>query len=113
MNADVFNKAQEMAMDAYLSEIGQTDKSQLSPAIIALILEVATQVVQRCLNQGGKPETILVAAKERSILARFIIRRTIRGLDENGPSLNKEDIINTVLRMGSVATGEQLVAFAN
>ena len=110
MNAEVFNVAQEMAIDAYVSVNGNPDKSQISPAVIALILEVALSVAQNCLNSGAKPETLLAVAKQRSILARFAIRRAINGLPEHG-SIRKEDIINTVLSIGNVATTEQLVAF--
>jgi hypothetical protein len=102
-----FEAAQEMAINAYVSVTGQPDKSQLSPAIIALIIEVAMNVAQNCLKSGVKPVTLLDVAKSRNILARFMIRRAMKDMPEH----NKEDIINSVLSMGSVASIEQLVAF--
>lgn len=111
MDDQILSVAQEIALNAYASETGQNDRKNFDPATIALILEVALQVAKVCLKLTKDANTVLKAGHQRSILARFAIRRAISGLEENGKRINKDEVINTVLRMSDVATSEQLWKF--
>lgn len=98
--------AEEMAKLAYVSD-GPTE---VSPLIIALILEVALTVAKDCLTKTGDAKVVLRAGRQRSILARFAIRLAIR---KTGTKEDKEKIITTVFRMCDMATVEQLKGFAS
>lgn len=95
----ILEVARERAADS-LSE--GSNKKQISPAILTLIVDVAMQVIQGCM-QNNTAQGILDASKNE-FLARLSIRRAMRQMGEKP----NEQIISSVLAMAKKSNAQEV-----
>jgi len=95
----ILEVARERAADS-MSE--GSNKKQISPAILTLIVDIAMQLVQSCMKNNSA-QGILDAAKNE-FFARLSIRRTMRQMGEKPD----DQVISAVLGMAKKASAQEV-----
>lgn len=82
----------------------QTKKSgkQISPAVIAMIIDIALKLLSSCTNPS---------LRKRPIIARVIIRQHMTRAELGRPDAN--DIVETIAELAEGATDDELKTLAN
>lgn len=84
--------------------VKQTKKNgnQISPAVIAMIIDIALKLLGGCTNP---------ALRKRPIIARVIIRQHMTRAELGRPDAN--DIVETVADLAQGATDDEIKTLAN
>lgn len=98
---DILEKLEDAAFVAY-GEVAKTDKAQISPAVIAIIIEVVVLVVKQCMERN-RAQSVVDNAKRGGVLARFRIRQVMQqiGVPRH---VEGENVVEAVLKLGGKAT---------
>lgn len=105
----VLGPASERLAESISKATGQP-VAMISPALIALLLEIAMEVAKVCFASNNKVvPTVLANAQQGGPLARFVIRRVMRRMN-----VNREDqdvLIDAILNLGTTSTPEEFMQF--
>lgn len=75
---------------------------QISPAVIAMIIDIALRLLSNCSN---------LALRRRPVLARVIIRQHMTRAELSRP--DSHDIVETIADLAAGATDDELKTLAN
>lgn len=105
----VVGTASDRLAEAISKATGQP-ANMISPALLALLLEVAIEVAKACFATNNKDGTAVLAnARQGGPLARFVIRRVMRRMN-----VNREDqdvLVDAIIYLGSSSSPEEFMQF--
>lgn len=97
----ILDVARERASDAY-AEASGTQKKQITPAVLTLIVDVAMEVLASCMKNSSAQQ--VVDSTKNDFVARLSIRRAMRRIGEQP----NEQIISSVLSMAKKSTAQEI-----
>jgi len=113
VDSEILTTAQTRLTTEYSVQSGGV--KQITPELIALLLEVAVEAVMWCVKNHPfrptpQPKDFMERAKEGGPLVRFAMRRVLYRLGESQRS-DKDQIIRSVLNAGSSCTEPEMAQF--
>lgn len=108
---NVMAKAETRLSNHYNKSRGSGNQAALSPALIALLVDLGKELLMNCLNKGNSPQQVAEDARRGGFLTRLAIRREMRasGLLRRRDT---DEIMESLLGSAAESSAEELLEFA-